>query len=160
VIVKFVPSARWLTVPAVAVAVYAILTADPAVTAGRPPAGDETEIYDTCPDADLRAAHRRYVDRLETVTVRMQQKEQLIAELVAGRRRLTDVAAEFLRLNRAEPECLTAIRGYFPDGSDEEVAARNVIEYVGPRVAAGDRPAVLARLDREFAAAFGKPSGR
>lgn len=136
-------SVRWLTVPAVATAVYAILTAGSDAAA-------------VAPDPETRETHRRLAARLDAVMARMHHKERLVDELIAGRADLMTVADEFLRMNREEPECLAVLRRHFPGGSDREVAARNVIEYAAPRVKPADRVAVRQRLDREFVVTFGR----
>ncbi|MFO0852149.1 MAG: hypothetical protein U0871_26830 [Gemmataceae bacterium] len=153
---RFPVSVRWLTVPAVAAAVFAILTADPAARSAREGDGCEPDPAAVAPDPETREAHRRLAAKLDAVVARMHHKEWLVDELIAGRADLMTVADEFLRMNREEPQCLAVLRRHFPGGSDREVAARNVIEYVAPRVKPADRVAVRQRLDREFVVTFGR----
>lgn len=155
---RFPISVRWLTVPAVATAVYAILTADPTARSDHEGvAGGGSDAAAVAPDPETRDTHRRLAAKLDAVVARMHYKERLVDELIAGRADLMSVADEFLRMNREEPECLAILRRHFPGETDREVAARNVIDYVAPRVKPADRAAIRQRLDREFFVTFGRP---
>jgi hypothetical protein len=85
---------------------------------------------------------------------RMDLKDRLVAELIAGRTTLADVTEEFVALNRDRPGYTTTIRATYPGQTDEERTARNVLGYVSQRM--GDLPParqaeVMARLESEFA---------
>ena len=84
---------------------------------------------------------------------RMDLKDRLVADLIAGRTTLADVTEEFLALNRARPGYSAAIQTTYPGQTDEERTARNVLSYVSQRM--GDlSPArqaeVTARLESEL----------
>jgi hypothetical protein len=85
---------------------------------------------------------------------RIDLKDQLVADLIAGRNTLADVTQEFLALNRDQPGYATTLQASFPGQTDEERTARNVLFYVSQRVGhlPPDRRAeVTARLDGELA---------
>lgn len=93
-------------------------------------------------------------DRLDAaedeVQRRMAVKEALVAELVAGRTTLAAVTAQFVEMNAGRPNYVAAIRASFPGGTDQEKAARNVIEYALARTAAANQAAVAGRLEAEL----------
>jgi hypothetical protein len=82
---------------------------------------------------------------------RIEAKEAIVRELVAGRMTLADATARFKALNAMDQDALRVIRETFPGSSDEEKTARNVIEYTLGRA---DAPAARARLDRRLKAEF------
>lgn len=98
------------------------------------------------------AAHSTVLnDRDEVILRRIVVKEDLVESLVAGRTDLATVAARFLELNADEPAYLNVLRLSVRGDSDLERAARNVIDYCGPRVAdPAARAAVLARLESQL----------
>lgn len=87
--------------------------------------------------------------RDDTVLRRIVIKEDLVAELLAGRTDLAAVAARFLELNADEPAYLEVLRTSVRGDSDLERSARNVIEYCGQRVS---DPAALAALQTRLEA--------
>jgi hypothetical protein len=142
---------RWLTVPLTAVTVTVVLAAEP----DEGPADGPSVIAEVEPDEH----GRELTARQRTVAGRIAYKEALITELIEGRATLADIAAEFLRLNRESPSALAAVRTQFPGETDEEKHAHNVIGFVQIRNLPKARTAeLLARLDREFEAAYGHPA--
>lgn len=97
---------------------------------------------------------RSLVAKDDDIRRRIEVKELLIADLIAGRTTLADVAAQFLALNRSEPGYMDTLRAIYPGESDEETAARTVMGFVSPRLA-GEPPArqaeVAGRLEAEYA---------
>ena len=93
-----------------------------------------------------------------SVRQRMDYKEDLIRQLIAGRLTLQQVSEEFLRVNRQMemPEVMNQIRLRYAGSGDEEKIARNVLEFVETRWQPGaDVGEVRERLHREFADRFG-----
>lgn len=84
--------------------------------------------------AEATAHARTLADRDDTILRRIAIKESLIAELIAGRATLAEVAARFLELNEDEPGYLLILRSAVPGDSDLERSARNVIDYAAHRV--------------------------
>jgi hypothetical protein len=87
--------------------------------------------------------------RDDTVLRRIVIKEDLVADLLAGRTDLAAVAARFLELNADEPAYLEVLRASVRGDSDLERSARNVIEYCGQRVS---DPAAFAALQTRLEA--------
>lgn len=96
----------------------------------------------------------------QEVRRRIEIKDGLIAELIAGRKSLAQVSARFLALNRERPEYLDVIRATYPGSTDEERTARNVIGYVEGELLWDKTPRkaeVLARLRAELECLRGEP---
>lgn len=82
---------------------------------------------------------------------RIEVKEALMADLIAGRVTLAEATDRFLTLSALHPEQLDAIRAAFPGSSDREKVARNVVQYANSRIPAGpQKAAVVARFEAEF----------
>jgi hypothetical protein len=89
----------------------------------------------------------------EEVRRRIEIKESLIAELIAGRRSLTEVSARFLELNRERPDYMESIRSTYPGNTDEERSVSNVLSYVEAELAGDDSPRaaeVMTRIMAEY----------
>lgn len=87
-----------------------------------------------------------------TILNRITAKESLTDEVIASRLSLADAAAQFLALSSDSPIYLAYLRDTYPDGTDDERAARNVIEYASQRVAnPTERDALTRRLTAELA---------
>jgi hypothetical protein len=87
----------------------------------------------------------------ETIQKRIDIKEALINDLIAGRATLADVCSEFHRLNEAREVYMYTLRRSYPDASDTEIIARNVINFTTDRIADPARRAtMLAQLEREM----------
>ncbi|MBM3980089.1 MAG: hypothetical protein FJ304_07355 [Planctomycetes bacterium] len=104
-------------------------------------------------EADQRSATEESA-RLDaddaTVRRRIEIKETLVADLIAGRAALADVTERFLELDGPRPANIEAVRARFAGATDHEKMARNVIEYSLPRATDADRAALAARLDTEL----------
>ena len=86
------------------------------------------------------ARDRERMDGVNTTLLnRIAAKEAVIAELIAGRATLAEATSEFLSLNADRPEHLQMMRSAYPNRTDEERAALNVIDYVAQRVADSTR---------------------
>lgn len=86
----------------------------------------------------------------EEVRQRIAVKEALIVELIAGRTTLAKVTDEFAELDASRPSYLATLHMIYPDTSDRECIARNVIAYVLPRVTPEERAALSSRLEDEL----------
>ena len=87
-----------------------------------------------------------------TLMNRIAAKEAIIGELIAGRATLADAASQFLSLNAERPDLLEMIRSAYPNRTDEERAALNVIDYVAQRVADPvAREEIVSRLAADLA---------
>lgn len=147
-----IPS-RWFIVPGVAVAVVAVLFAEPKNGPVRD-TGLETPAVSS--DPSEREAARYHRERQQMFAQRIDYKESLMNDLIAGKTSLAAVADEFLRMNRDLPITMTLLVVQYPDCSDEEVSARNVMEFVRMRIDAETGEAVLARLKAEFRTLHGR----
>jgi hypothetical protein len=140
----FVPTSPRARVLCLAVALTA--AASPALArAGFWPAADARAEL-----AALEARAETLADRDDTILRRIRIKEELVADLVAGRATLADVSAQFLELNADEPVYLDVLRATVPGDSDAERAARNVVEYAVPRADPAARPELRRRLEAEL----------
>jgi hypothetical protein len=146
--------ARWLTIPAAAVTVAVVLTADP----GEGRATDAADGWPEYTDAATDEYRQRLDDRQRQILARVLHKEALVTALIEGRTTLAAVADEFLRLNRDYPITLEMVRLQFPGETDEEKHAYNVIAFARRGgLPAARKAEILARLAREFEALFGHP---
>jgi N-acetylmuramic acid 6-phosphate (MurNAc-6-P) etherase len=103
-------------------------------------------------DSDLaRASELDEVDR--DIRQRIELKEMLVAELLAGCTSLATVTAQFLVLNQERARDMVVIRRQFSGASDTEKTARNVIGYAELQIKdCGDihRALIFARLECEL----------
>lgn len=103
---------------------------------------------------EAAAEHNRELEEETTeIKHRMEVKEALIRNLIAGRSTLAEVTNQFLELDQERPGYLTLIRGTYPAATDQESMAQNVVAYTWPRL--GDEPTtrrfeVVVRLMSEF----------
>jgi hypothetical protein len=107
-------------------------------------ANDIAEQSDETRDLDAEGAEIQH---------RMEVKNALIENLVAGRSGLAEVTARFLALDEGRPAYMMALRNAQPGSTDEEKMARNVIGYTHPALNSlsfFQRTAVLSRLEAEF----------
>ncbi len=81
---------------------------------------------------------------------RIDLKETIIEELLAGRITLAEATAKFTELNATRPKYMEAIRASFPGATDQEKAARNVISYSLTRTPVDTRAAVSQKFDAEL----------
>ena len=84
-------------------------------------------------------------------------KNELIAELIAGRTTFPEVTQKFLVMNQSHPEYMTSIRAAYPGDTDEEKTAQNVLGYVRAELeqeTPARRAEVLARLRVQYEAAY------
>ena len=87
----------------------------------------------------------------EEIQKRIDIKEVLIADLIAGRTTLAEVTSEFLRLNQGREVYMITLRRSHPDVSDEEMTARNVIDFTAERIPDPSlRATILANLERDL----------
>lgn len=103
---------------------------------------------------EVAVERRRELDEENAeIKRRMEVKEALIRNLIAGRATLADVTTQFLELDQDRPGYLTLIRGTYPAATDQESMAQNVIQYTWPRLSgepASRRFEVMVRLLAEF----------
>jgi hypothetical protein len=95
---------------------------------------------------DLDAASAEVRRRIDT-------KDALIQNLIAGRATLAAVTAQFLALDENRPSYMAVLRNNQPGATDEEKMARNVISYALPSLnerSLIQKAAVLVRLEAEL----------
>lgn len=84
---------------------------------------------------------------------RIEVKETLVAELIAGQTTLAEVTDQFLTLNRPHENYMHALRSAYPAATDDETIARAVLGFVSARVQSlppNQREEVTARLDAQL----------
>ncbi len=88
----------------------------------------------------------------EEIHQRIELKERLVGELIAGKRSLAEVTTRFLALNEGREACMTTIRVICPGRTDEECVARNVVGYALLRMQGtpSEQAVVVNRLNREL----------
>ncbi len=84
---------------------------------------------------------------------RVDEKQAVSREVLAGRLTLVEAAARFRTVNTAYPESMSYLRNLCSGGSDEERLCRQVIGWVEGEGSGGDRAEthrVVARLEAEL----------
>ena len=107
--------------------------------------------------ADETAKGREFERRDADVFRRIELKDRLVADLIAGRTTLAEVTPQFVELNRDRPGYMTAIRASYPGRTDEERTARTVLQYAERQLAqspSASHVEITARLEHEFADLF------
>ena len=82
-------------------------------------------------------------------------KEELVSDLLAGRRCLDDVATQFAVLNEGYEELLAVIRQICPGATDQEKMLWNVVDFAQYRMAhlpTWQRLGIMTRLHAELLA--------
>jgi hypothetical protein len=118
-----------------------------------------SEARQAADDESQRAAKLRAREGL--AEERLRQRTRIVEEVIAGRLSLAQAAARFLRLNKATPECMSALRGLSPGVADEQIACEQVIYAVGIVLEDRREPsaAVLDRLRGALRELLDRPSG-
>jgi hypothetical protein len=102
-------------------------------------------------DQDVR--HHRELDAKDVeVLRRIEIKEGVIADLIAGRMSLPEATTHFKVLNIGRPDYMTIIRAGYPGATDDERLSRNVLAFVEAHLRcrrANDR-SIVERLTREL----------
>jgi hypothetical protein len=105
------------------------------------------------------AESRRLDEELGCTFRRQGVKEVLVADLVAGRATLAEVAAAFTDLDRSQPWFPDALRVDHPGESDRELVARCVLGYAQSRVTdPASRAEVRRRLEGELRSFLAQPA--
>jgi hypothetical protein len=91
----------------------------------------------------------RLEDKRTTLKSHQSIKDMLILALIDERVTLSTVVAEFIRMN-AEGESVAIVTSRYPGATDEERAARNVLDYASKRVSVERMPDLMKRLEHEF----------
>lgn len=102
-----------------------------------------------------RQRERELTVRYSESERRVAVKEQVTAELIAGRRTVPEAVARFRSVLESTPVALALLRRHSPGLSEEECIGRNVIHYAAVELAdapAEERAAVLHRLEQELRA--------
>ena len=84
---------------------------------------------------------------------RIEVKDAMIQNLIAGRTTLAEVAAQFLALDENRPTYMNVLRSNNPGATDEEKMARHVIDYTFPSLGKESliqKAAVMVRLEAEL----------
>jgi hypothetical protein len=115
------------------------------------------DIFQTQEHREEMKRHVEYGKQLDLIDQELRRhiriKDQLIIELIAGKKTLTEVTTEFLVLNQSQAATMDVLRREYPGLTDEEKIARNVIEYATADLDhsyADQKEVVLARLEAEF----------
>lgn len=111
---------------------------------------EEQELHDHLAGVNREILHRIAI------------KNQLIAELIAGRTTLDEVTQKFLVMNQSHSEYMSSIRAAYPGDTDEEKTAHNVLGYIRAeleREPPARRAEVFGRLRAQFEAAYPVGSG-
>lgn len=112
-------------------------------------------------EQDRQAAEQMDIDD-QTVLRRMQVKETIAAELIAGRVTLLEATAQFESLHSDDRRFRELLELYYPGDSSEERMCRCVIAFARMRVrvvGSSQESELVDKLERELAAAKG-PDGR
>jgi hypothetical protein len=142
-----------------AAAIGIALTA-PVVTAAANPSWTTTLGFDVWNLPELQEEARAAAETGEALKAaqdevrgRIDTKEELIRDLVAGRRSLDDVATQFTVLNEGYDDLLAMIRHLYPGATDEEKTLWNVVDFARFRTArlpTWQRLAIMTRLHGEL----------
>jgi len=115
------------------------------------------EIFQSQAHRDEMKSHVEYGKQLDLIDNELRRhiriKDQLIAELIDGKKSLPEVTTEFLVLNYSQAATMDVLRREYPGATDEEKIARNVIEYATADLehsSSGQKDVILARLEAEF----------
>jgi hypothetical protein len=83
---------------------------------------------------------------------RVEAKQQILDDVIAGRMTLPKAAEKFGELNSQAPESMTAVRDYFAGDTDNERLCRQVIHRVKFMLDedSSEAATVIARLEREM----------
>lgn len=103
--------------------------------------------------ATIEEHNRALAVAADDVKERIEAKEQLIRDLIAGRATLAQVTAAFLAINEGSPVCMKVIRQTFAGATDYEKHARNVVSFALARFKCetpGQHAEVRARLEDEL----------
>ena len=92
---------------------------------------------------ELDAADEHMLRRIEV-------KEALIRDLIAGRTTLAEVTAVFHEMTHSQPKSMVVIRYTFAGDTDQEKVARSVIGYAVLRASPAERDALEHRLEAEL----------
>jgi hypothetical protein len=147
---------KWVYLPTALVAATGVMTL-------AYPGGLSAAYHDLRDSSDLREqvaeaerASAMMDGRKAYVADRICVKETLVANLIEGRATLDAVAAQFRQMNDDEVS-LRVQRMRYGHLPDDELAARNVIDYVQTRQSGKPTAtAVLDRVHREYVARFGR----
>jgi hypothetical protein len=94
---------------------------------------------------DAGSESGRVSPETRVVVLRIQQKQRIVDDLLAGRLTNAEAVARFRAINAAAPNTLALLRHQWPDAAEEELSRRNLETFVQStlrsRRAAG-RPAV------------------
>jgi uncharacterized membrane-anchored protein YhcB (DUF1043 family) len=111
-----------------------------------------------CQDGEqegLLEAARRHDElkrRDELLLRHIQQKTEIVEELIAGRIRLREGVAQFRALNEEDPTTSAAVRAVWPTGTMDEAVCRQVLSWTEARLSAEsseERRRILNRLESE-----------
>jgi len=115
------------------------------------------EIFQSQEHREEMKRHVEYGKQLDLIDNELRRhiriKDNLIVELIEGKKTLPEVTTEFLVLNHSQAATMEVLRREYPGATDEEKIARNVIEYATADLdhsACDQKEAVLARLEAEF----------
>jgi len=94
----------------------------------------------------------------EVLTHRIQTKDILVKELLAGRVSFAAVTDQFQTLNSDDPEVIHQLKLHYHLQDDRTVSALNVLAFAGTYLESNENPAtkpvVLKKLDDEFERLF------
>lgn len=96
--------------------------------------------------AELEGMSRELRQRIEV-------KNRLVDELLAGRTTLAEVTTQFLAMNQTRKEYMVTVRMHYSGATDAEKTARNVIGFASTDIAGYcpiQRALVLVRLEYQL----------
>jgi len=99
----------------------------------------------------------RYDAEYGPLADRIRVKDDVTADLLAGRLTLAAATDRFLELNGENPHTTTLLRSCYHATDPRELAARNVLDFAAVSPApprGGDKAAALRQLSAEFARLF------
>jgi hypothetical protein len=144
-------SSRWVTPFVGVLLVVACLVAEPVTDAS----SVQRDEWASGPHAAQRSALE---SAQKATSVRLELKNRLLEELIAGRLTLHEVADYFTELNAECPLHAELIHRSVPGHTAEERMARNVLDHLrGFPIPPERRVAVYARLHNQFQDRFGYP---
>jgi hypothetical protein len=130
---------------ACALALVLALTVEP--PCGVPDADPEAAALTEELDAQFRASEQR-----------REARREIARAVVEERMTFATATREYFTMLFTVPGDVEVARTRYPDATDDELAARQLIAFVNEvHLPAGKRAAVTARLDAEYRAHFGRP---
>ena len=89
--------------------------------------------------------------RFESTLSRIEMRQQVVNQLVAGHLSLREAAAKFREINQSVRQNAELVEAMYPNMGEDERYCRYVLDYVRGSMGYGNtRTAVMMRLEQEF----------